>query len=62
MLDAQGLPTAECPNCASALFKTAMSFDPDSYEVAMYFLEGECVSCGTLVTLPTPLDRENYCD
>jgi hypothetical protein len=62
MLDASGLPTAECPNCASALFKTAMSFDPDTYKVAMYFLEGECVNCGTLVTLPTPLDKEAWCD
>jgi hypothetical protein len=27
-------------------------------EVAFYFLDGECASCGSMVTLPTPKDYD----
>ena len=28
-------------------------------EVAFYFLDGECASCGSMVTLPVPKDDNN---
>jgi len=31
----------------------------DDYEIATYFLEMQCVECGSLATAPTPLDRES---
>lgn len=55
MLDARGIPTRECPSCASTLFTIQASFD-DNYEVALYLLNAECAICGTLITAPTPLD------
>lgn len=55
MLDARGIPTRECPNCASTLFTIQATFD-DNYEIGMYLLSAECAMCHTLVTAPTPLD------
>jgi hypothetical protein len=55
MLDARGIPTRECPNCASTLFTVQVIFDED-YEIGMYLLNAECAMCHTLVTAPTPLD------
>jgi hypothetical protein len=56
MIDARGIPTAVCPNCYAKQFKIVVEFDPVDYEIGLYFLDGECSSCGTLVTVPTPLD------
>ena len=58
-LDARGIPTNECPNCANRLFTVQVSFD-DDYNVGQYFLDAECAMCGTLVTAPTPLDHMEY--
>lgn len=55
MLDARGIPTRECPSCASTLFTIHAVFD-DDYEIAQYFLDAECSICHTKVTAPTPLD------
>lgn len=55
MLDARGIPTRECPNCASTLFTIQATFDED-YEIGMYLLNAECAMCKTLLTAPTPLD------
>lgn len=55
MLDARGIPTRECPSCASTLFTVQVVFD-EAYEIAQYLLNAECAICGTLVTAPTPLD------
>jgi uncharacterized Zn finger protein len=56
MIDARGIPTCECPTCGGTLFKTVVSFDMETYEVGMYFLDMECAECGTFCTAPTPLD------
>jgi len=32
-------------------------FDPSTREVGMYILDGLCASCGSLITLPTPIDE-----
>jgi hypothetical protein len=55
MLDARGIPTRECPNCASTLFTVQVMFD-ENYEIGMYLLNAECAMCHTLITAPTPLD------
>lgn len=55
MLDARGIPTRECPNCASELFTIQATFD-ENYEVALYLLNAECAMCHTKLTAPTPLD------
>lgn len=57
MMDARGIPTCDCPNCGSNLFKALISFDPQTYMVGMYHLDIECFECGTLCTAPTPLDH-----
>lgn len=58
MLDARGIPTRECPSCASTLFTIQAVFN-DEYEVAMYLLNAECAMCHTKITAPTPLDLPN---
>ena len=53
-LDARGIPTNECPNCAGTdCLRFRSSFD-DDYNVGQYLLDAECAICGTLVTAPTP--------
>lgn len=59
MLDARGIPTRECPTCASTLFTIQAVFD-DNYEVGMYLLDAECAMCHTRVTAPTPLDLVDH--
>lgn len=57
MIDARGVPTCACPNCGCLLFNAVVQFDPADYEIGMYFLDASCRDCGTLITLPTPLDK-----
>ncbi|MEY3378235.1 MAG: hypothetical protein RLZZ328_1395 [Bacteroidota bacterium] len=57
MINARGVPTAQCPICGSKLFKIVAQFDPEDYEIGMYFLDSECAQCGALLTIPTPLDH-----
>jgi hypothetical protein len=59
MLDARGIPTPECPNCGSWLLKVCLNFD-EEYNIAGYLTSGECAQCGTLLTVPTPLDHPYY--
>jgi len=59
MIDARGIPTAECPECSNVLFKIIAQFDPVDYEIGLYYTDGECTNCGTLITLPTPMDHPN---
>lgn len=55
MLDARGIPTRECPLCASTLFTIQAIFD-EEYEIGLYLLDAECAMCHTKLTAPTPLD------
>ena len=57
-MDLRGIPTTACPNCNSAMLKINVRFDPETYEIAMYMLDCECAECGSLLTAPTPIDRE----
>lgn len=51
------MPTTVCP-CGSIVWKVKTVFDQETGEVDMYFLDMECVLCGTLATAPTPIDWE----
>lgn len=55
-LDLRGTPTHECV-CGSTVFNLPVVFD--NYEIANYFLDMQCIKCGSIYTAPTPLDREN---
>jgi hypothetical protein len=55
-MDLRGTPTHECI-CGSKVFNLPVAFE--NYEIATYFLDMQCVECGSIYTAPTPLDREN---
>ena len=54
-MDLRGTPTHECI-CGSKVFNISVAFE--NYEIATYFLDMQCVECGSIYTAPTPLDRE----
>jgi hypothetical protein len=53
-MDLRGNPIGSICMCGSELFTAIVGFDEG--EISFYFLDGECVDCGSLVTLPTPID------
>jgi hypothetical protein len=54
-IDLRGTPTHVCP-CGSNIWSLKVIFE--DFEIATYFLDMECVSCGSVATAPTPVDRE----
>jgi hypothetical protein len=54
-MDIRGTPTHVCP-CGSNIWSLKVIFE--DFEIATYFLDMECVSCGSVATAPTPVDRE----
>jgi hypothetical protein len=48
-------PIHVCP-CGSQVFNVMAAFE--DYELSWYFLDGTCVSCGNLVTVPCPIDKD----
>ena len=54
-LDARGFPTHACPNCGEMVFEIKAMFE--DYDIAMWMTEGKCSDCGTLLTVPTPVDN-----
>ena len=54
-IDLRGTPTHLCP-CGSNIWSLKVIFE--DFEIATYFLDMECVSCGSVATAPTPVDRE----
>ena len=57
MIDASDIPSAVCINCGSDHFTAVVSFDPDTYDIALWSLQGECYVCGCKVKLPCPIDH-----
>lgn len=57
-LDARGIPTAACPTCGEGWFTVPVVFDEETYEVAAWALEGMCISCGTVLTVCCPADKD----
>ncbi len=58
-VDLRGIPSPCCPICNSKIILVKVMFDPEDYEIGMYYLDGQCNQCGTLITVPTPLDHPN---
>ena len=48
-------PVHVCP-CGSQVFNIMATFE--DYELSWYFLDGTCVNCGNLVTVPCPVDKD----
>ena len=48
-------PIHVCP-CGSQVFSVMAAFE--DYELSWYFLDATCVSCGNLVTVPCPIDKD----
>lgn len=42
--------------CGSQVFNVMASFD--DFELVWYFLDATCVSCGNLVIVPCPVDKD----
>ena len=60
-MDLRGNPIGDICVCGSELFTAIVAFEYG--EICFYFLDGECVDCGSLVTLPTPIDDHGMdCD
>jgi hypothetical protein len=55
-MDLRGTPTHACP-CGSQVWLLKVTFS--DYEISNYFLDMECLQCGSLATAPTPIDRAN---
>jgi hypothetical protein len=53
-MDLRGTPTHICP-CGSQIWNLKVIFE--DFEIGTYFLDMECVSCGSVATAPTPVDR-----
>jgi hypothetical protein len=53
-IDLRGTPTHVCP-CGSGVWLVKVAFE--DYEIATYYLDMECLACGSLATAPTLLDR-----
>lgn len=53
-MDLRGTPTHICP-CGCNIWNVKVMFE--SNEIATYFLDMECASCGSVATAPTPVDR-----
>ena len=48
-------PTHVC-SCGSQVFNVLASFE--DYELVWYFLDATCASCGNLVLVPCPVDKD----
>ena len=60
-MDLRGHSIGDICVCGSELFTAIVAFEHG--EICFYFLDGECVDCGSLVTLPTPIDDHGMdCD
>jgi hypothetical protein len=53
-LDTRGIPTHECLNCGSTVFRILAQFE--DYDIIWWALNGYCEGCGAPVTVPCPAD------
>jgi hypothetical protein len=58
-MDLRGTPTHACV-CGCNVFNLKVMFEDG--QIAQYFLDMECASCGSLATAPTPIDDRNDLD
>lgn len=55
-MDLRGVPIGDICVCGSEVFIALVAFHKK--EICFYFLDGECASCGSMVTLPFPNDEQ----
>lgn len=55
-MDLRGNPIGDVCVCGCDVFVMLAGFSDN--ELAFYFTDGECAGCGSMVTLPTPVDSE----
>ena len=55
-MDLRGNPIGDVCVCGCDVFVMLGGFVDG--EIAFYFTDGECAGCGSMVTLPTPVDSE----
>ncbi len=58
-MDLRDTPIGDICVCGCEVFVMLGGFVDG--EVAFYFLDAECASCGSMVTLPTPVGEEDGC-
>lgn len=56
-MDIRGTPTAVCP-CGCEIWNLKVIFDREDGNIGLYFMDMECINCGTLATAPTPEDYD----
>lgn len=54
-MDLRGTPTHVCP-CGSNIWNLKVMFE--DFEISSYLLDMECVSCGSVATAPTAIDKK----
>ena len=55
-MDLRGNPIGDVCVCGCDVFVLLGGFVDG--EIAFYFTDGECAGCGSMVTLPTPIDGD----
>ncbi len=56
-MDLRGQKLGNSCICGCEVFIALVAFD-EKKEICFYFLDGECASCGSMVSLPYPDDIE----
>lgn len=56
-MDLRGNPIGDICVCGCDVFVLLGGFVEG--EIAFYFTDGECAGCGSMVTLPTPIDGDD---
>lgn len=54
--DLRGIGPVHVCTCGSQVFSIMAAFE--NYELVWYFLDGTCVNCGNIVTVPCPVDKD----
>lgn len=57
-MDLRGNPIGDICVCGCDIFIMLGGFVDG--EIGFYFTDGECAGCGSMVTLPTPIDKDDY--
>lgn len=57
-MDLRGNPIGDVCICGCDIFVLLGGFSEG--EIAFYFTDAECAGCGSMVTLPTPVDEDDF--
>jgi hypothetical protein len=59
-MDLRGAPIGDICVCGCDVFIMLAGFVEG--DIAFWFTDGECAGCGSMVTLPTPIDGDDDAD